>query len=658
MPLYTAVTRRISPVLLIAAPAFLLLGAAAAMMAPTSDIFVVLLLLTLTIFLFVFEVVEIDVAAIGILVLIGLISAFSDVLGLSQPLVGEGDLFRGFSSNAVIAIIAVMIIGAGLDKTGLMNRVAAAILKFAGHSERRIVPAVSGTTGLISGFMQNIGSAALFIPVIGRISARTGLPMSRLLMPMGFAAILGGTLTMVGSSPLILLNDLLAGMDAVTQPGHAAPAWSMFSVTPIGLTLLVAGIGYFMLLGRHVLPSVPGRRDEHARATRPMQYFQELYGLEDAVFEVTVPSGSALVGRLLDDMERSFQIRVVAVLRPGAEAGIGPESLERDMPLEAGTVLGLLATPDRLERFVAQNDLVPSQELQHFGEILSPAHAGIAEVVIPPRSGLIGRSAREIWLRKTYGIALLALYRGGKSSTGADEIRDIPLQAGDALVVHARWSALAHIEKDSDFLVVTRDFPHEELRPHKEKPALFFLGLALALLLFTDIPLSLALMTGAIGMVLSGVLRIGEAYRAVSWKTVFLLASLIPLGLAVETSGTAAWIANHVIALLGDLPQWTLLLAVTLLATLFSLVMSNVGATVLLVPLAVNIALSVGGNPAVFALAVALGTSNAFLLPTHQVSALIMGPAGYRVIDFLRAGSGMTVLYLAITTFMLSVFYT
>ena len=164
-------------------------------------------------------------------------------------------------------------------------------------------------------------------------------------------------------------------------------------------------------------------------------------------------------------------------------------------------------------------------------------------------------------------------------------------------------------------------------------------------------------LTGAIGMVLSGVLNIDEAYEAVSWKTVFLLASLIPLGIAVEHSGTAAWIADQTLAVVGGMPIWVIQSAVAALATLFTLVMSNVGATVLLVPLAVNIAVGVGADPAVFALTVAIATSNSFLIPTHQVNALIMGPAGYRVPDFMRAGGIMTILFLAVTILMMNLVF-
>jgi len=171
----------------------------------------------------------------------------------------------------------------------------------------------------------------------------------------------------------------------------------------------------------------------------------------------------------------------------------------------------------------------------------------------------------------------------------------------------------------------------------------------MGLILFTDLRLSLALLTGAVGMIVTRVLSMDEAYDAVSWKTVFLLACLIPLGQAVETTGTAAWIADKTLDLLGDTPIWVLQAAMAVFATLFTLVMSNVGATVLLVPLAINIAIASGADPALFALTVAIATSNSFLIPTHQVNALIMGPGGYRVADFMRAGGVMTILFLVVS---------
>jgi len=634
---------------------FVLLALYLAGVAPSVEVAWVTAILLLTIYLFAFEIARVDIVAICIMVLLGLSDLLAPLMGLEKGLVDNQHLFEGFGSNAVISIIAVMILGAGLDKTGLMSRVAAFILKVGGSTETRIIPIISSTVAFISSFMQNVGAAALFLPVVSRISARSGLPMSRLMMPMGFCAILGGTVTMVGSSPLILLNDLILTSNQGLPESQQMATWSLFSVTPVGLALVAAGILYFVVAGRYVLPATS--KEEGAVATSTMRYFQSTYGLDYALFEVAVPPQSPLVGKKLDDIEHREMIRIIAALRGADDLRIGPGGLARDTGIEAGTVLGILASPENLLAFVDRYGLQLHNHLETFAEALAAGKAGIAELVIPPGSGLIGKSARDVWMRKTYGIALVALHRTGKTYREGEGIRDMPLQAGDTLVVHTSWDALARLEKNRDFVVVTTEYPHEETRPHKVGAALVFFGIALAMVLFTDLRLSVALLTGALGMILSGVIKIDEAYRAVSWKTVFLLASLIPLGLAVEISGTAKWIAEQTLAVVGHMPIWVIQASVAVLATFFTLVMSNVGATVLLVPLAVNIAIGAGADPAVFALTVAIATSNSFLIPTHQVNALIMGPTGYGVPDFMRAGGIMTIIFLVVMLGMMNIVF-
>ena len=646
---------KLSVVQLVAAAVFLLLTLWLSDKAPTTEIAWVIGFLMLTVYLFAFEVIGVDVTAIYIMVLLGLSTLFAPLMGLEQGLVDETHLFDGFSSNAVVSIIAVMIIGAGLDKTGIMNQVAAYILKIGGTTERRIIPIISATAGLISSFMQNVGAAALLLPVVSRISARSGLPMSRLLMPMGFTAILGGTMTMVGSSPLILLNDLILTSNKALPSQHQMETLGLFAVTPIGLALVATGIVYFVLAGRFVLPETAS--ESSTTGSDPMAYFREVYGLNYSLAELEVPEGSPLVGLKFDDVESAYRIRVIASKRPNEVKHIGPGALARDTAIEAGMVLGVIAAPSAREEFVTRFELRRLNTLKTFADELSAAKAGIAEVVIPPGSNLIGKSARDIAMRKTYGLAMIGLHRNGETLREGDDIRNMPFLAGDTLVVHTAWKVLPQIEKDKNFVVVTTEYPHEELRPHKVGYAALFFAIALGLVLFTDIRLSIALLTGAIGMVLAGVLNIDEAYQAVSWKTVFLLASLIPLGHAVETSGTAKWIAEQVLTVVGDMPVWVIQLAVAALATLFTLVMSNVGATVLLVPLAVNIAIGAGADPVVFALTVAIATSNSFLIPTHQVNALIMGPGGYRVADFIRAGGVITILFLIVTILMVNLVF-
>jgi di/tricarboxylate transporter len=306
-------------------------------------------------------------------------------------------------------------------------------------------------------------------------------------------------------------------------------------------------------------------------------------------------------------------------------------------------------------QFADEYALRVKNEMEVFSEILSASSAGIAEIVTPPDSAVIGKSIKDIELRKKYGATVLAVFRA--DDVIDTDLPDLVLQSGDTLVVHVRWSDLADVATNlHDFVVVT-DFPREDERPEKMKFALGFFALTLCLVLFTDMRLSIALMTGAAGMIVSGVIKIDEAYRAIGWQSVFLLASLIPLGIAVDQSGTAAWVAQQVLILLHGVPVWVLQTVIAILATVFTLVMSNVGATVLLVPLAVNIAVGVGANPAVFALTVALSTSNSFLIPTHQVNALIMGPGGYTVVDFLRAGGIMTAVFLVVEIVMLNLLF-
>ena len=611
----------------------------------TGEMIAVMLILGLTIFLFVSEVVRVDVAAISIMVLLGLTSLVPGYSGL-VPL---EHLFDGYSSNAVISIIAVMIIGAGLDKTGIMSQLAGKILKYGGEAEVRVISIISVTAGVISSFMQNIGAAALFLPVVTRIARRGNLPISRLLMPMGFCAILGGTITMVGSSPLILLNDLIESSNSTLPDGVTPMAtFSLFAVTPIGLALVVAGILYFVVLGRVVLPVV---KDKPQESGSTLQYFREVYGIQGEVYEARVAADSPLIGGTISDIEEGGRDGWIVAVRNRDDIRVAPRG---DTELHYGTELAIMGRRDAVERFCQANGLDLKRQTDVFTEILSTTAAGIAEVVIPPDSGFIGKTLKDVSLRQRYGATALAVFRINEVIDV--DLADLTLQAGDTLVLHGRWRDFALFSSSRDVAVVT-DMPRDDTRPEKLWFATFAFLLALGLILFSDMRLSVALMTGAVLMILTGVLRIEEAYHSIGWQSVFLLASLIPLGLAVEVTNTAAWIAQQTLTLLGDVPLWVLQAALAVLATVFTLVMSNVGATVLLVPLAINIALGVGANPAIFALTVALATSNSFLIPTHQVNALIMGPGGYHVRDFVRAGGVMTVLFLVIMMVMLNLVF-
>jgi len=593
----------------------------------SGDMILVLMLLGLTVALFVTEWVRLDVAAICIMVLVGLLG-----------LVPGDQLFSGFASNAVIAIIAVMILGAGLDRTGVMNVVSSFIVRLGGPSESRIRGMLSATVGVTSSFMQNVGATALFMPVVSRISARLDIPLSRLLMPMGFSAIVGGTLTMVGSSPLILLNDLIDTSNRSLPPGaEAMQPFQLFDVTLVGLGLLASTLLYFLIIGPALLPRTEKKKP--ASPGRTKSYFKEIYGIEGDIYEVLVTVDSPLVGMRIAEAENLEGAPLMLAIQNTDSPRLAPPA---DEMIWVGTILGVMGTREQVGEFALANNLRLQPRLRTFGSLFNPTRAGISEVVIPPGSRLIGQTIGKARLRSRFGISVLAINR--RNEIISSDLREEVLQVGDCLVSHSTWRDLANLARDKDFIVAT-DIPKEEQRPQKVVHAVSFFALSLFLILFTEFELSIALMAGAIGMVLTGVLNMDEAYQAVSWKTVFLMAGLIPLGIAMEVTGTAAWLAQQVMGLLGDVPQLVVQIVLALLATLFTLVMSNVGATVLLVPIAINIALATGGNPAVYALLIALATSNAFILPTHPVNALIMGPGGYKVKDFVRVGGLMSVIF-------------
>ena len=601
------------------------------------DKIAMLVLLALLVVLFTFELLRVDVAAIVVMVLLGLVGT---VPGIEAPVTGQ-ELFSGFASDAVISVIAVMIIGAGLDKTGLMNRVALRIVERKGLTEGRVTGMVCLAVAAVSSFMQNIGAAALFLPVVGRISTRTGIASSRLLMPMGFCAILGGTLTMIGSSPLILLNDLVRAANETLPPDRRMDTFGLFDVTPVGLALVAVGATYLVLAGRFVLPAV-AEGAETQRTSRASDYFERLYGIKGELFEARVTDESPQVGRTLGAVEEGAgNAPAILALYSGDVVKIPPD---REEMIWVGTRLGLMGAPEEVRAWCEANAWTLEGEPDRFADVLNTQHSGIAEIVVPPGSSLIGRAVGDVKPRRTYGTNILQIYRADRVIR--HHFRDEVLRAGDTLVVHASWRDLHRLSRASsrDFVLAT-DVRYEDLRTDKITLAVLWLVLALALFLLSG-SLAVSLLAGAVGMVLSGVLAMEEAYGAVSWQTVFLLAALIPLGVAFDRTGTAAWIAQQLLTVVGEVPIWTLQAVVAILATFFTLVMSNIGATVLLVPLAINLAVAVGADPATFALIVAISTSNSFLIPTHQVNALIMGPGGYRVVDFMRAGSLMTLLFL------------
>ena len=591
------------------------------------QLIIVLAILAVTVVLIVTEVFRIDVVAL--MAMLALVWAGS---------ITPEEARSGFSSNAVLAIIGVMVMGRGLFKSGVTDRIADFILRIAGRGKRRIISTVSLTVGVMSGFMQNIGAAALFLPVLKGISTRESIPISGLLMPMGFAALLGGTLTMVGTSSLIVLNDLLAT--------RGYEAFGLFSVTPIGIVLLIVGIVYFFTLGGLLLPAGPAKKKEASAGQKMLN----VWGLSDSIFEFRVPDGSPLVGRTVEEsaMGAQYNINLLRVYGNGA-----PENtLWKDVQFDAGQNLLVQGHEQDVATFADEHNLELIKENEKDSR---DADSGYLEVVIPARSNLVGKTIREVSLRETYNAQVVLFF--SESEVVEEDVADRPIQAGDTLVLQGTWESLRFFDDSEDFITVTPLKDRDQKNPEKAWIAVSSFVAAIGVVLALDLSISMGFLTGAVAMVLGGVMSIEEAYRAIEWKVIFLISGLIPIGIAMETSGAASFIAEALVGVVEGTHPFVILLVLGLLTTLFSLFMSNVAATVLMVPLVLELTGIGGLSSQVLVLQVGLCAANSFLIPTHHVNALLMTPGGYRVPDYLKAGSVLSVVFIAVSASMLYFFY-
>ncbi len=443
------------------------------------------------------------------------------------------------------------------------------LLRFAGKSESRIMLLISGTVAFISSFMQNIGAAALFMPATKRICRQTNIPVSRILMPMGFLAIIGGCITLIGSSPLILLNDVMRISDPNAEP------FGLFAVTPVGVALVFAGLAYFLVLGRMVLPSGQGEEVSGSMSSSLKRTYQDIGSL----LEVQVPESFDQTSTLAElEIRPIFLVTVVGIAKAEGTTNYRPMPTDTIGP---GDVLAVNGAPEMVAKMAQSFGWTVKEDLEVFAEHLSPNNAGIMEVIVSPRSDLTQSTIKESEFRQKYGLNPLALFRGNKTYVAG--LSTITLETGDALLLQGRWEKF-HFLKEKHDLIFTEDVQGEILRTDKIKVAVGCLLLSLALIMIFHIQLSIALLTGALGMILTRVLSIDEAYNSVDWMTVFLLGGLIPLGIAFENTGAAKLIAETIMAAMGAVSPLVLLTVIALLTSFFTLVVSNVGATVLMVP--------------------------------------------------------------------------
>ena len=733
--------------------------------------------------------------------------------------VGPTEAFSGFASPAVITMLAIFVISASLLYTGIADIVAGKVYALVGGKEIPLIITLMLVSGVLSAFMNNIAATAVLMPAVAGIARRTGVSASRLLMPLAFGSILGGTTTMVGTPPNIVAATILSerGMEP----------FGLFEFTPIGATLLVAGILFMITFGRRLLPD-----RQAGPAETDTTDLTHIYHLEDRLFTIRIPPDSALDDVTLAgaNLAGALGLQVVSILRPGGAKSLVPradsllkggdvllvkghlselEDLLRvgevevrptttgQLPrpirgfsairaeiLESSRLVGLsprearfrdrynvvivgiergqetlrerlgtetLQAGDRIIalgaraelhhmqsdpdflvrnlgfkalksieghlsviRVLPRSPLVGStiggsrlgelvgvtvgavirdeatrlavspdevikagdgllvacdpdrvEDLMRIGHIdvdakmdeaaLESEEFGIVEVALAPRSAAVGRTPRDLEFRNRFGLQLLAVWREGQSIYSG--LADLPFRLGDAFLVQGPWERIRLLGSNPDFVVLSP----VGLRPRRHKKAPLALGallLMVGLVVFGIQPIHVAAFTSASLALLFGTVTMEEAYRAIEWRTIFLVAAVLPIGFAMERTGAALLLVDAVKELVGPLGNYAILVALVVLASLLSQCLDGAPSVVLLAPVAIETATQLGMNPYAAMMGVSLAASAAFMTPfSHKANLLVMGAGGYRAIDYARVGTPLTLAVLAILVGLVPVFF-
>jgi len=561
------------------------------------------------------------------------------VLGVTGVLTPE-QTFSGFSRSAVITILAIFILAEGLTRAGVADRVGDLITRLAGQSERRLIVVVMLAGGGLSLVMNNIASAAVLLPAVTAAGRRAKVSPARLLMPLAFSTLLGGMATLLTTANIVsssLLQD--RGLDG----------FGLLDFAPVGLPLVAGGVLYVALLGRRRLPTHAPQ--EHLRVSDAGDLV-DIYHLGGHLFRARVPAGSYLIGRPVSEstLREIYQISLVAVERDTKII----QSPAPTMELRQGDILHFQGdVEDFRERDVEPYLEILPERTWHEHDLES-GDTVVVETVLAPRSSLVGRSLREARFRRRYGMTALAIWRGDRPLL--TDLGDQPLVFGDALLLQGPRDRMELLSEEPDLIVLTREDDLEPRQPGKHWQAVAVLVTALVVAIATPMPIAEVMLSGALAMVLLGLLTMEEAYRAIEWKTVFLVAGMLPLGVALSQSGAAALLAKGIVLVTGSFGPLALLGMLFVVTTLLVQVMTGPAVAAIMVPIAITAAQEIGADPRSIVMGVALATSMAFLTPLgHPVNLLVMGSGGYRFRDYWRLGWPLAVLVFAIVMLLLPV---
>ena len=589
----------------------------------TPSILVVFGLVAVALVLFASEILPIDVTAIGIMVLVILLEPWTNI----SPEEGVS----GFSTSATITVLAMFILSEGIRRAGLLQMLGDKIIELTGGHPLKQFAAFVGISGTSAGIVNNTPVVAMMVPMITSIAEQTKTSPSKYLIPVSYAAMMGGMLTLIGTSTNILASDISERL-----LGHPI---SMFEFTGLGAVVLITGWIYLMTIGWRLTPE----------RIKPAEELTETFAVESYLSEVVVGVDSPLIGQTVTGAltDLGMDLDVIKITRDGKafSTPIAPKQFQ------AGDALIVRSDRDTLLRFIEMEGLAPSARAR-IGEKdfkVDETESSLIELVVLSDNQLAGQTLNSTRFAQRYDAIVLAIRRGGAFIH--DRLDEVELKGGDTLLVQASENAVQRFTNDRSFMVV-QEREELEFRLDKIPVALAIVAAVVLLAALDAVPILVSALAGVVAMVITGCLRATELYDAVDWSVIFLLAGVIPLGMALEQSGGADYLARLLVAQAEFLPDLALLFTFYLSTALITNVISNNASVILMIPVAVNVAELVGTNPFSFVLAVTFAASTSMMTPMgYQTNLMVYGPGGYRFSDFFRVGAPLQLLLAIVTSF-------
>ena len=585
----------------------------------TFPIFLVLALLAAAVVVFSFEWLPVDVTTLLLLV----------VLVLSGTLT-FAEAFAGFASEIIVILASIFVLTGALMKTGVVDALGGLIHRVAGGGRRRILACVMGVTCGVSAFINNTTTTAVALPAVLGVCRRSKLSPSQVLIPLAFASILGGTCTLIGTSTNVAASGYLL------ETGLAP--FTLFEFLPVGLTMVVAGTGFLFLFAHRLLP-------DHREAS-----YTEEYEINEYLSEIVVPPGSPLAGKAIRDAGLAeLGLTVLSILRGGVRLYPDP-----DRRLAEGDVLIVQASREGLLKVKETAGVEIRPDLKLGDQDLIGDALKIVEAILMPQSALIGRTIKELDFRARFGVTVLAIYRRGHAL--ARKLTEVPLEVGDVLLLQGRPESFKAIASGRDLWVLQET----EHIPARRRKGLYVAGLFVAAIAAAGlelIPLPIAFLAAALGVLLLRLITPEEAYGAVDWRLLVLIAGMTAFGGAMQKTGAAEYLAGLVVDWAAPLGIYVVMAGFAVLTMLLTQPMSNAAAALVVLPVALSAAGRLGVDPRSFAVLVTLAASLSFITPFEPSCLLVYGPGRYRFADFVRAGTPLTLIALVLLLLLVPVFW-